>query len=128
MQIATGTNTIQQQVIKLLGWTEQQYSNYVFETGFAYLNHYLPDESHYIITCMTRSMVFWNWWKLQWHFRDQVFTESYYKLMRLDCVEDIYHDLHDAKTLASSIYPNGVALEESYAIMINELNNEAVLQ
>jgi hypothetical protein len=77
---------------------------------------------------MVRSRIFWNWWKLHWYARDKAFADSYYKLMRLDCVQEIYESVHDARTLASSIYPNGVVLEESYAIMIEQLNQEALLQ
>ena len=125
---ATKYDQIQQQILTLLRWDATQHGQFIYDCGLSFLNYYIKDESPYIISCILRSRIFWNWWKLEWYTRDQAYATHFYKLMHMDCNHELYFDLHDPKTLAHAIYPNGVVLEESYALMINELNKEAVLQ
>jgi hypothetical protein len=128
MQTATEYQIVQKKVMAVMGWNETEYANYIMECGYAYLRHYIPNETEAMIQCITHSRIFWNWWKLEWHARDTAFASHYYKLIKIDCAKEIYHNEHDPRTLAACIYPNGVVLEESYAIMIGKLNQQAVLQ
>lgn len=128
MKTAAEYSQIKKHVLTILRWSDDQLSNYMYECGLDYLKFYLPHESQYMIHCISSSRIFWNWWKLHWQYRDAAFAEQIYQLMRLDYASEIYADLHDPKTLALSIYPNGMVLEESYNKMIGELNKQAVLQ
>ncbi len=119
----TAALTTKQKVCSILQWKEEQHNQLVYDSALSFLSHYLPMESDYMISCITSSRVFWNWWKMHWNARDQVFTEHYYGLVRLRCAEDLYKELHDPKTLAYEIYPDGQVLSESYAKMIGELND-----
>ena len=127
MKAAPDYQQTQQTVMRLLGWTEQEYADHIYETGLQYLKATVKDDTGYIIKCMTRSRVFWNWWKFHWFARDQAFAEQEPVLSELDFVQEIYHELHDPQCLASAIFPDGKVLEESYCIMIGDLNKEVVM-
>jgi hypothetical protein len=71
---------------------------------------------------MECSAIFWNWWKNHYTNRDENFIEQVVNTtFTRDEVRDIYLDTHDATTLARCIYPNGVVLNESYALMVTDL-------
>lgn len=120
---------LQRDVMKLLGWNEQQYATFIYDSGIAYLSYYIPDYPH-VVSQITRSEIFWNWWKFHWEKRDKEFMDV---CDTTPCEEgsgndlaDIYQGLHDARTLAAGIYLNGQVLEESYANMIGCLTKEQV--
>jgi hypothetical protein len=115
--------TPQQKICAILQWKEEQHSQMVYDNGLSFLVHYLPMESEFMINCITSSRIFWNWWRLHWNARDEQFASLYFNLVRLKDAEDLYKELHNPKTLAYSIYPDGVVLEETYAKMIGELND-----
>lgn len=123
---STTTLTPQQKVCAILQWPQQKHSQLVYDCGLAFLYHYLPLENEFMIHCITSSRIYWNWWKLHWQSRDQVFADYHFTLVRLQCAEDLYKELHDPRTLANELYPNGMVLSESYANMIGELNKSEV--
>jgi hypothetical protein len=119
----------QQQVHKLLAWCEQQYSQFIYDCGIAYLTAYLPQESSEVITQILKTQSFWNWWKMRWEKRDEQFIE-YCSVMRHGTATrlEAYKEIHDPLILAQGIHLNGVVLSESYSIMIGELNKEVLCQ
>jgi len=120
------TATTQQQVTRLLQWSDQRYAEFIFECGTAYLQHYTRGEGQLIISHIMRSRIFWNWWKMEWELRDRAFIESQVIPLKLDNLLAIYRALHDPAALAGEMTPSGLVLRESYNTMIAELNQEAL--
>lgn len=113
--------SLQKDVAALLGWGMQQYSQFVYDCGLAYLTFLAPNYPQ-VVAQITKSTVFWNWWKAHWELRDMQFIEIIDEASCpiLDPVE-IYKELNDPKKLVSGIYLNGQVLQESYATMFSEL-------
>ncbi len=118
---------------QMLRWTEMDFSKFQYEQGIAYLKAYtsppIPlsgregeEINEWAVSALERSRLYWNWWKNHWVNRDEAFIEFTNNTAHdLETRRDIYSDMHDGKTLAASIYPNGIILNESYALMITEL-------
>jgi hypothetical protein len=110
-------------IMRLLKWDEQQYGEFQYDQGITYLQHYLKQDSH-AADMLTRSRIFWNWWKNNWSNRDIALLQgAACTQVSTDAARLIYAELHDGCTLAAEIYPNGVVLGETYARMMGELIN-----
>lgn len=121
-------NNTATQVQKLLKWTEQEHSQFIYDCGLAYLTYYIKDEAEVIISHMIRSRIFWNWWKANFRLRDQAFIDRKIVDLKTETWHLIYKELHDPKTLAAEIYPSGVVLGESYNTMIEQLNKDVLCE
>jgi hypothetical protein len=126
---ATGQRTGQQNraddlrraVMKFLRWDEMAYNTFQYESGLAYLKHYLRNDEH-AVNSISATADFWKWWRNHWTNRDQAFIEFVINTTySTDEMHETYNDVHDALTLSKAIYPNGRILQESYAMMIKEL-------
>jgi hypothetical protein len=106
-----------QNIMTALRWSELEYSNFQMETGFEYLEQYIPTDK-LGIHMLTRSRVFWNWWKNHWAQRDEEFLEIICPNTQAQTLQRLYQKTHNPKRLIDTIYPNAVVLEESYAVMI----------
>lgn len=124
--MTTNNTAIQQQIEKLLQWDDLRYSKYIMECGLMYLRYYIRNEADEIIDHIRRSKIFWNWWKLHWETRDKAFIETNVDIVDYRLARQLYQNQHDPATLAAEIYPNGEVLGESYAMMIGQINKEAV--
>lgn len=105
----------------LFTWTEQQYVQMVYDCGLAYLQNVIGNQNEEVLSYVRKSEVFWNWWKMNWEMRDAEFIEQLPELNLWE-EEDEYKNIHNPRTLADAIYLNGQVLQESYAVMIGELN------
>jgi len=118
-------------VMTLLQWTELEYAEFQYESGLAYLRHYIPWDK-WGQDMLQRSKLFWNWWKNQWALRDESFCAMDSEVPTSEVgistanLRRLYYHLHDAAILASDIYPNRTVLEESYNQMIHQLNKEEI--
>lgn len=115
---------VQQPVLKAIGWTDEQYSQFIYDMALAYLNAFIP---HYpqVVEQITASKTFWSWWLGHWQLRDMEFMESIYNCDEgVDSRIEVYKSIHDPETLVRAIYLNGVVLQESYAKMIGEVTDE----
>jgi hypothetical protein len=129
----TANPTLQQKKVRTaLRWSEEQYADFMYNCGLAYLQFYIGNEPQEVLSHIRKSKTFWNWWKLHWQKRDEEFFQKWKEEVidgncnaGLEWLE-IYFEYHDPKTLAAEIYPSGVVLGESYATMIDQLNKEAV--
>lgn len=115
--------SLQKEVQAHLGWDAEQWAQFVYDCGITYLAKYLPAYPQ-VVTQITRSTIFWNWWKAHWEKRDIEFLET------IDASNDgiidpveIYKEQHDPRTLAEGIYLNGQVLQESYADMIGKITS-----
>jgi hypothetical protein len=114
--------TNSQRIIKMLRWTELEYATFINETGLEYLERYIPNDRQGI-HALNRSRIFWNWWKNQWAIRDTNYLEIV-DLFSPNNWEPLYHQEHSPAVLTNSIFPSAVVLDESYAIMINDFQNQ----
>lgn len=67
----------EQQLIRKLGISDEQYRMLIFETGIAYLERMEGKDSEYF-TRISKTKQFWNWWTLRWHTRDRNFLYDVY--------------------------------------------------
>jgi hypothetical protein len=115
--------TTMKAVCKFTGYTDQQYTQMVYDNALTYLTAFMP-EYPAVHKEITQSVIFWNWWKEHWERRDKEFveqmTENYHSAA--DCIE--YHKaIHDPVALASGLFLNGQVLQETYAKMIGDIMN-----
>src|SRR5665213_405590 len=88
----------QQRIQKMLLWTDLQYSTFIFETGMEYLELYIPTDRDGI-DILSRSTIFWNWWKNHWDIRDmQYLADTDYNLSYLT-LRSLYKYRHNAEHL-----------------------------
>lgn len=115
---------IQRAVMLLLGWNEQQYSQFIYDCGLTYLRKIAPDYPQ-VTSQIARSARFWNWWKMHWENREKEYLEKMDDL-NIAMIEPVkeYKELHDPRTLAQAIYLNGQVLEESYVNLVAEITAE----
>jgi hypothetical protein len=112
---------IQQRVMKILGWDELTYCNYVYEQGIAFLYSYLDKDGAYA-RILEEHHIFWNWWKNQWSIRDEDFIYSHNNLLKAH-IEPLYYYkmMNGGRNLLSPHNKYNAVLERSYGGMINAL-------
>jgi hypothetical protein len=68
---------IQEEIKKLTGLSHHNYCHMQYMYAYVFLDKYLAhndsQEKEVAINYITRSKIFWNWWKLQWWNRDEQF-------------------------------------------------------
>lgn len=116
---------LQRAVCELLNWTEERYSQYVYDCGMEYLSEYLENDA-YGISVLETSRIFWTWWKNHFANRDENFLLLNAKcpVRNLELRVQLYEHYNEAKMLAACIHPNSVVLNESYAMMVKEVITE----
>lgn len=126
LQQKTTRLTNSQRVMSILRWNELEYATFIHETGLEYLELYIPGDRQGI-DALSRSRIFWNWWKNHWAIRDQQFLDEMDKDIEHSFIpKALYEFYHSADMLSSSIFPNAVVLENSYAKMIGHFNKSIV--
>jgi len=89
------TKELQLKVCKLLEWSSDEYSEFMYKMGVAYLHWYLigQDKNR---RKMERSRLFWNWFKIAFWSYDQAFTadESRILSLSLKARRTLFKDLH----------------------------------
>ncbi len=108
-------------IMALLNWSEVDYGNFQYETGLLYLHAYIPNDIDGI-DMLTRSRIFWNWWKNHWLQRDQDFLKDVQvKHSHQTIIESMYVCTHCPDDLAGQIRPHAIVLTDSYSVMIGKL-------
>ena len=103
---------LKDQVCELLNWSELQY--YI---------HRDPDG----IDLLSANRIFWNWWKNRWLDRDEQFCNPGTPMLTPATRLKMYSLIHNPEFLAKEIYPNGIVLGASYALMIKDVIKSEVL-
>jgi hypothetical protein len=113
---------LQAVITELLQCSQAQYNELQYKEGLKYLKYYLPGDKH-SADLLSRSKVFWAWWKNHWINRDVSFMclHESNPIRDLQIRLQLYLQYNDGRHLAQSITPNSVVLDESYAEMITEL-------
>jgi hypothetical protein len=104
---------LKHQVCHLLKWDEQQFCNYQYNMGIAYLMWYLPCDAAGRDKLL-RSRIFWNWWKHTWTMHDESFLsfKRSLKECELHNIRKAYEALHCPRILVNELTPNDVVLAE----------------
>ena len=133
MRTATNINNHQQRAIslkqwvcELLSWDELTYAEHQYNSGLQYLQHYIPNDPDGIDQ-LVQNRIFWNWWKNRWADRDEHFCNPGTPMLTPATRLKMYHLVHNPEFLAKEIYPNGVVLGDSYALMINAVIKSEML-
>ncbi len=109
-------------VTELMKWREGEYASLQYETGLRYLSTYLEGDEH-AESILSRSRIFWNWWKNHWTNRDAEFVALHDRITirNLEIRRQLYEQYNEPRMLAACIHPNSVVLNETYADMITEV-------
>lgn len=114
-----------QQICRLLGWSLLQYAEYVEQKGIQYLQEILFADEH-AIRELTKGGMFWSWWKNHWFRRDETFLVNPKVTPGAAAFNElIYEELNSIET---GRYPHKQILEESYCLLMDRINVEAVKQ
>lgn len=110
-------------VCEMLNWDVEQYHMFQYETGINYLTLYIPNDP-YGVDQLTRSRIFWAWWKNAWSQRDENFINNANALWAPEYCATIYQLENDPYYLVKNSSPNSIVLELTYAQMIQEFIDE----
>lgn len=117
---------LKKKVCALLGWTEMEYAEFMYNGGRIYLLHY-TDGDTFFCDQIERSAIFWNWWKNHWQLRDEAFVNNdQIGYLHRENLKLLYLHTHDARILATEIRPDSCVLSNSYANMMGELIKKEV--
>jgi 3'-phosphoadenosine 5'-phosphosulfate sulfotransferase (PAPS reductase)/FAD synthetase len=106
---------LQAEIIKLLHWSEEELSQFIFESGLAYLEAYFIGDAD-AIDKVSRFKAFWNWFKNHWTYRDQAFLECcWLDDMPIEFRLKMYQSLHKPEVLACEIYPSSTVLGDDFS-------------
>jgi hypothetical protein len=109
---------IKARVIEILNWDELSYGEYVYKSGRAYLQAYIPNDPQGIDS-LIESKIYWKWWRNHWMQRDAEFVNEAHD-MSVAVRRVRYREIHDPQALAKEIYPNATILSASYSKMIGD--------
>lgn len=116
---------LKRSVVKILKCTADQFIEFQYNEGRKYIKYFMPGDKP-AAAMLENSRTFWNWWKNHWANRDETFLDLHqkYPINNREVLLQLYLQYHDGKTLAESIHPNSVVLDESCGEMIKELLTE----
>lgn len=104
----------QQEVQKMLNWSDMEYSTFQYETGMEYLHWYIPSDTK-SIALLERSRSFWAWWKKRWNDRDIEFINNIQDIRSIHR-ESIYIAHHSPCLLSHRIYPSKVIWQQALKV------------
>jgi len=114
-----------QLLLQAMRMHEDKYNTVMYETAIQYLTTILDGDT-WAFDKLTKTKMFWEWWKRQWERRENSFSQIH-QLYKIDAkdyneVSEIIHELwlevHSIESL--NIYPNNVVMEATYREMIGE--------
>jgi len=113
------------QVQNLLGWTDEQYATFQYETGVAYIRRMSDLPLHdALLESILAQKELWSWWRLHWMRRDRHFMEMSSVLFKHEYeayYRDEVHNLTEA-----SMRPHRRIMETSYSDMMHRIIKETV--
>jgi hypothetical protein len=109
-------------MVELLRCTPAEYNEVQYREGLKYLKSYMSGDPNSARN-LSASKVFWQWWRNHWTNRDESFICLYKSnpIRDVQIIRQLYTQYNDGKILATSISPNSVVLDETYAMMMTEL-------
>ena len=116
-QLRMAINSTQLQVIKQLGWSEQQFAAFQWQQGQAYLHHEFGRQCPMLPSLM-QMKEYWSWWRLHWVSRDQDFLDLSSLLFPHE-KEAYYRELHQPDSVP--FQPHKALLDNAYHHMIHSM-------
>lgn len=116
------TEANKQKVCQLLDWTDLDYAIYQEEKGLEYLEHVICCDA-WSVNNVAKCKMFWRWFINHWNIRDAQFIGEYGNYPR-GLLKYKYEDLNDVESI--KFYPHRVIMENTYQLMIDAVNKEAV--
>lgn len=117
------TEANKQQVCKLLGWTLEQYTEYQELKGLEYLADQICGDV-WGVNQVAQTPLFWRWWVNHWNTRDAEFIADAPNWPK-SWLKRKYEDLNAVDGI--TFWPHKSIMEETYAILIDCVNKEAVV-
>lgn len=111
-----------QRVCQMLRWTALDYANYQQNKGLEYLEKVICCDA-WSVNNVAKCTKFWQWWVNHWNNRDAQFIGEYGNYPK-GLLRHKYDDLHDLEGF--KFYPHRHIMESTFALMIDEVNQEAV--
>lgn len=110
-EFVKNTKNLQLKVCRLLEWTTDEYSEFMYKMGIAYLHWFLIGQDK-TRKKMERSKLFWNWFKIAFWSYDQAFVadESRIQSLSLKARRTLFKDLHCPIEFAKYEKPDGAVL------------------
>lgn len=109
-----------EQVLEVLGWTNEQYYDFMLDMGM----HYMADVLGMTIGDLKgggKERMYWLWWVNHWNIHDcDIFLPSAYSVP--DPVV-LYKNIHNPKFLIC--HPSAVIMEAQYDTVINKMNKKS---
>jgi hypothetical protein len=102
---------MQAAVLALLDWGDRYYSGFMYRRGLDYLSRRYNVRD---ADLLSRSALFWKWWKNQWTLRNEGFIHQSKSTpaFGVTALRSDYLQLNRPDTLANEIFPNDKALKE----------------
>ncbi|TZF81790.1 hypothetical protein FW774_17185 [Pedobacter sp. BS3] len=117
------TEANKQQVMRLLGWTIDQYAEYQESKGLEYIRKLIAADD-WSVNNVAKAPLFWRWWVNHWNARDTEFIGWATGYKNRPFLLRQYESLNDVDGF--EFWPHRVIMEQSYAYMIGDLNRQAV--
>jgi len=113
---------IEARVLQLTGLKAPQRAEMVFENAYRFLERYIGQDD-WAESYITQSRVFWQWWRLQWRIRDEVFLARV-KGRRYGRHQmcSLYQREHCPMKLAG--LPPAALIHKEYSRMMDEVHKE----
>lgn len=100
-------------ITMLMQWTHEEFCNYQYQFGLAYLQHRFPADFK-ARQILERSRIFWNWYKFVWVQYDYSLLSFKRSLQEcnLHTLRQCYEHLHCPQAMAADTRPSDPVLEE----------------
>lgn len=118
------TTTIKQQIIALLGITEQAYTAIVEQLGYNFAWHYTMHHA-WSVEYLTKTAAYWKWWNNQQYLRDEMFLtemEDYRNTGSEVLLMELWLDNNSPEEIEGK--PPKRALDASYQLMLQAVDKE----
>lgn len=112
------------QVQQLLGWSLQQYHQFMYDMGLEFLEQYFPNDPWWRSQLEGNSM-FWAWWRNLWLLREELFLKHAADILWADRIDE-YRRLHNPVELADENTQMGRFVDTSYCRMMRDIQRKQV--
>lgn len=119
-------------LMHLMGLDALEYHNHVMDVAYEYLEKNIGKDK-FGKNLLLNSKSFWVWWRIQWDRRNRLFIHEA-SLGGVDhiiqpdtrtMIKDLYMETHSVNEI--HVYPSRMVMEDSYAKMIGQVFDEAVM-
>lgn len=117
---------LKEAIMKEMECTEMEYCEFQYEEGERYLEAYCPTVPCDFKSILAGSRLFWNWWKMHWMARDEIYLDVVSGKLKMGNRRLIYAHMHDGVVLAEQISPDAAVYADTYAQLMHGVVKEVV--